>query len=353
MKKRVITGLILMLSIGTFSGCGKEEPEIPTTKEVISVSINTSVKAPNAMTKDELLALSPGAIKEMVETYLPNYRAIYEIPDDMEMTDDDYLTLRDLICEQLYGVQSTETESAGAGKDSSNIDFQNYDHILGADGSYLDPDWIYYAPCDEFIEGLTDDRFREYIVDLMAYWNKSNITKEDVDNLDEDGLDELRKMVYDEFCVEWGTVSIPTVDELAESEAASIINTNIEDGLKASFERYKETVNEGVILGEGEHTEEEINAAKDFIASIKNESMTDEDARKIYEGFDITEETTYDEFIEIYKNTLLSENFTIKDENGNDKEIEKADVENYFFAEYVVSKYLDSKNSVSADNAGE
>lgn len=356
MKKGIIFAGLLALNIGLIAGCGKKEPEAPTTKETISVSINTSVKAPNAMSKDELLALSPAAIKEMVETYLPNYRAIYNIPDDKEMTDEDYISLRDLICDQLYGVEMTvENDEHTSNVNTSGIDFSHPDKIVGDDGSYLDPNWIYYAPCEEYVAGLTDDRFKEYLLDLMKYWNKDDITEENLKNLDEDTLDSLRKMVYDDFCVEWGSVYIPTVNELAnEEETASVMNTAINESLKTAFDRYKQNITEAALLEEGkEYTEEERNSIRDYVASFKNSSLSDTDAMDIYSEFTITAETGYDEFMEMYRGALSSQNWTAKDENGNVKEtIENTDIEKYIFDKYIKEKYADSL-SVSDNQATE
>ncbi len=246
MKKNILF-FATLLTIGVLcAGCGKEEEEvIPTTHEKISVSINTSVKSPMAMTREELKNLSAPQVKEMVEAYLPNWRAIYGIPADHEMTDEDYLALRDQIYEQLYGKDEVVVASEGA----ADIDFSHPDQIVGEDGSYLDPGWIYYAPCKEYIDTLTDKNFIEYLGDLMEYWGK-DLGDTDLSTLSPSDLNQMRIKVVDQFCQPWGTTYIPTVDELAAQGKDTYMS---EDGDTETAEP-TEGVEEGAEEGGTEET---------------------------------------------------------------------------------------------------
>ncbi len=367
MKKRVLMiGLIGVLLGTSLPGCTKKEPEAPTTQEVITVSINTSLKAPNAMSKAELMALSPAAVKEMVEAYLPNFRAIYSISENYVMNDEDWLALRDLIYNQLYGYDLQFAEEEEAPIDTSNIDWSRPDKILSDDGSYLDPNWIYYAPCREYVENLTDEKFVSYILNLMTYWRK-DISAENLRNMDEEALAEVRNMVYDEFCVEWGSVQIPSLKELEEGsdDGADVVNRQIEAGLKTEYENFREKINEDMLIGMGQTdlSEEDQELMRAFLEENKDKPLTDTEAKLFYQGLTgVTEDTTYEEFLDLYLQLLKDQNWTVTDEDGSERAISSTeDAINYMFSNLTISRLLDyqsaqtseKENSSASENAAE
>ena len=231
--------LFVLMAIGvvlTATGCGKEEEVVvPDTVEEITVSVTTSLKSPVDMTKEELLALTPAEIKEMVETYLPNYRDIYGIDENTEMTDESWMQLRDLIYYQLYG-EIVDTVLAEIKED---IDFSNPTEIEGDDGSMLDPDWIYYAPTVEYIESLSTYEFAEYMDGLMEYSGMELSPDDSFTKMSDEVLEELRQKTIEEQCVEWGTVDIPTVNELNEMEVTASEN-EVTDGAEETDENAEE-----------------------------------------------------------------------------------------------------------------
>lgn len=334
-KRKVAACLLLTMSVGLFGGCGKKE-EPPITEEVIQVSFNTEVKPPNQMSKAELMALTPKAIKEMVETYLPNYRAIYSISENYAMADDDWVTLRDLICDQLYGIEKPADEQvADAGEDESvipaNIDWKQPDKILGDDGSFLDPEWIFYAPCKEYVEQLDDEQFIDYLELLMSYWKKDDIKREDFENMDEEGLAKVRDMVYTDFCVPWGSVAIPTVKQLKEgtvagsdeTEEAGVYNEDIQKGLQAALDRYKKDLKkEDLVPADQELSAEEDKLLEDFLVSFVNYEVTESDVKSFTKDLELTEKSTYEEFLVLSKEKLIADGWTTTGEDGKEKAIE-------------------------------
>ena len=230
MKKRNLFLIMALTITALCAGCGEKEVE-PPTHEKISISISTTVKQPTAMTKAELASLTAPQIQEMVEAYLPNYRAIYGIEEGHEMTDEDYLELRDKIMVQLYG----EEEVVVADVDVSEIDFKNPSEIVGKDGSYLDPGWIFYAPCKEYIDTLSDKAFISYLEGLMDYWGR-DMSGVDLNAISPKDLDLMRVKVIEEFCQPWGSAYIPTVNELAEQGKDSYLKEDVEENASQTVE---------------------------------------------------------------------------------------------------------------------
>lgn len=215
MKKKLVLGLLLGLSV-FFVGCGQQPVVEPDTEEIIEVSINTTVKSPMDLSKDELINLSAEEIKEMVEIYLPNYRDIYGISEETVMSDEDWMNLRDLMVYQLYGVVvSTYKDYLRA-----NIDWSKPFEIVGDDGSYLDPDWIYYAPSREYIAGLSTEEFANYMHDFMAYNGYEEENNSFLD-LSEEELENMRLDAYENICKDWGSVEIPTLNQIYGDATAS------------------------------------------------------------------------------------------------------------------------------------
>lgn len=241
MKKRFIACALAMGTLLTVTGCGQPEEVVPDTQEIIEVSLSTNIKSPLDMTKDELKALSPTEIKEMIEVYLPNYRTVYGIEPDFVMQDNDWMNLRDMIIYQLYGeiVNSVHDEMV------SGIDWSKPFEIDAGDGSYYDPDWIYYAPCPEYINGLTLSGFAQYMNGFMEYNGYALSDADDFSYRTSDELEELRIMILTDLCKEWGTVDIPSVKELEAAYQQSIIDDIADDaGLEQEEVQEEETEQE-------------------------------------------------------------------------------------------------------------
>ncbi len=147
MKKRIISlvllSAILVSSIVSMTACGSKEEEPTAYTETITTEIDPSVPNITEMTKAEILSLSADEIKQSVENYLPNYRTIYKIDENREMTDKDWKSLATIICIQLYGSATIENS------ESEESDTESHD--------------IYVAPTYDDIYPMTLKEFALYM----------------------------------------------------------------------------------------------------------------------------------------------------------------------------------------------
>lgn len=200
MRKKLIS-MLLILVCALFAGCGKEkevEPEATEVVEEISVVKDASIPNIIELSRTEILAMSATEVKASVEEYLPNYRATYKIDADREMTDEDWLQLRNIICIQLYGSlldgEPSEVEA----------DFSD------------DPDAIYYAPTVQAIEEMDLENFAVYLNNMYTYYYGDDWLKEnnlDFTTLNEQQLLEQKQKLIDTLSgqtVEGGDVTNDT-----------------------------------------------------------------------------------------------------------------------------------------------
>lgn len=181
-KKIKIALCITTLSLISLTGCGTKEATVEDEIEVISVNINEDIPNITELSKSKILAMNASEVKESVETYLPNYRTIYKINSNKVMTDEDWLSLRDIICIQFYGNATIDTVS------SSNSD----------------ENAKYYNPDKESINKMSSAEFASYMNGLYTYMygkdylknNNINFTQYDdakINILKQDFLNSLDK----------------------------------------------------------------------------------------------------------------------------------------------------------------
>lgn len=254
MKKKLL--LLTICSLLLF-GCGKQEPTYVET-EIITVSVNTTTKSPTELTQDQFAALSWMEVKEMVETYLPNYHNVYGIPEDKVMEEADWLNLKDIMYYQLYGTFLDSYSSTLA----AEVDFSDPSKIVGSDGSYLDPNWIYYAPCKEYINGLSSRDFAKYLNGYMAYYGQDMGTNDFQTYADED-LEELRTMILDQVCKSWGSVDIPTVNYLQETYGMSELTLKDYENFANQGQIQEETSDEEIDESESDEESDEADDAEE------------------------------------------------------------------------------------------
>lgn len=162
MKKAGNLLLILTLAV-SMTACGKEPESTADSTEVIeeiSVEKDSSIPNISSLSREEILAMTAAEVKASVEEYLPNYRATYKIDEAREMTEEDWLQLRDIICIQLYGSLLDGTP------DEVEDNFSD------------DPDAIYYAPTAEAIEAMDLADFAVYLNNMYAYYYGSEYLAE-------------------------------------------------------------------------------------------------------------------------------------------------------------------------------
>lgn len=211
--KKYLCIAMLALTVLAISGCQKEEVvEVPVTSEEIEIVIQSDIKSPIEMTQEEMLALNASEIKEMVETYLPNYKESYGIDEDRVMSDEDWYELRDFIYYQIYG-EILEEESEVASEESSE--------------EVVDPDWIYYAPTMSFLQSMSTAEFAEYMDALSVY---SGVSSSDTKftELDDEQLEVIRIRTIREMAVDYdGSLdgedgTLEQLDSETEDSAAEV-----------------------------------------------------------------------------------------------------------------------------------
>lgn len=188
MKKRYTMLLAAAVSTALLAGCGRQEEPVSTETEVPDVvtSIDVDVAADDEkllkdMTREELAALEPAEVKELVESQLPNYRDIFSIEDDHEMSDGDWIIVRDGLIYLMYGVDT----SASGNTTETDTDTDTEDVTASSD-----PDRIYYAPTADEINAMTTEEFGEYLNGMCAYFGTG--TEIDFTTVDAETLEERR-----------------------------------------------------------------------------------------------------------------------------------------------------------------
>ncbi len=164
---------IITCMLVSITGCGKKEeivPEVTEYVEDIFVEKDSSIPNIIELSRTEILAMTAAEVQTSVEEYLPNYRATYKIDADREMSEADWLQLRDIICIQLYG-SLLDGEPAEAEEVFSD-----------------DPDAIYYAPTVEAIEAMDLENFAIYLNNMYTYYYGETWLEDN--NLDFTTLDE-------------------------------------------------------------------------------------------------------------------------------------------------------------------
>jgi hypothetical protein len=175
-----------ILCIFSLAACGRgsdadsTEAEATETTETIQVSV-AEEDGPllKDMTREDLNALTAEEIQELVEAQLPNYRDIFIIDEDREMSEDDWLLLRDLLVYQMYGAEETTEDTTSQSSVSSSV--------LSSED---DPDRIYFAPTVDEINAMSTQEFAEYLNSMCAYYNTG--TDIDFTTLDENTIEERR-----------------------------------------------------------------------------------------------------------------------------------------------------------------
>ena len=131
------------------------------------------------MSKKDLLALSPAEIKEIIEKQLPDYRKIFIIDEDYEMTDSDWSNIRDIIVIDRYKSLNDQSNSS-----SNNIDT----NLINK----------------EEIEKMSIEEFKQYLPELYKQVFSNIMTEEElqafIDNLNLDKKSDIEiEKIKNEF----------------------------------------------------------------------------------------------------------------------------------------------------------
>lgn len=160
MKKRAIVFSLLAITTISMTGCsfnfGREKEDVvEDTVNVITVEVDENTPNITEMSKSEILAMTSEDVKKSIETYLPSFRSIYKISENRTMTDDDWISLRNIICTQFYG-------DAKLGTATPEIGYED------------DKNAIYYAPTKASIEAMSLAEFGAYLNGLYTYMYGDN-----------------------------------------------------------------------------------------------------------------------------------------------------------------------------------
>ncbi len=198
MKKRICILLSLGLILTSITGCsfpfGKAQDKdmVQVVQEVAVPEGETSIYD---MSKNEILALSAEEVEHIVTTQLPNYRKTFKIDEDRVMSESDWLSIREIICLQLFGSaipdKTSPSESIEVAKDEPETEKEEpvveepektepeqeeYDPEKDeqlqtyTEDELEDPDRIYYAPTYDEIYFMTYEEFAEYLNGMYAYF---------------------------------------------------------------------------------------------------------------------------------------------------------------------------------------
>lgn len=168
-------------------GCKKEEgtseiilntsEELEKVKEEISYippeyTIPTSAKDLYALTLDEF--------KEVVNYNIPNYREFFKIDADMELTDADWETMREILSLHLFG----------------EIYYEDVETSIQVEE--IGEDAVFVSPTKEFFEGLDTQGMIDYLTGLYEYLNPDGMPV-DFSELTPEQLEEIRQEFIKDF----------------------------------------------------------------------------------------------------------------------------------------------------------
>lgn len=150
MKKNIF---LLLLSTILLTGCGGKKveekvDEIENAVEVITVQLDMDERlAKLPQSKEELFALSLEEFKAMINECIPNYREHFRVSEDYEINDLDWENFRTILSYELFRSAKIEEEVEAT----------------------PDPNEIYYAPTEEYLNSLSQEEFVEYLSGLQKY----------------------------------------------------------------------------------------------------------------------------------------------------------------------------------------
>ena len=224
----LITAACLCFPLG---GCGKKEEAVQET-----VSINVSQGEDEAfdissLTMEDVYKMTPEQVESTVTKGVSNWREIFSVDEDHEMTRDDWEAMRKLLGYSLWGsdwlvwYRERETEEMEAQKSSIMTVSENLPD---------DPDYIYYAPTKKFLQDMTDDEYADYMEKLLEYYNYDTVdfhqlTHEQLEELKDDQINNVA--VDDDYYMETVGMDSMDVEEVPES-TISVSNDSVSEEIE-------------------------------------------------------------------------------------------------------------------------
>ena len=167
MKKRIVAIAIMGATlVSLFTGCGSKAPaEEPATEEEVVV------EAPEAkeydvdfrtITEEEYYNLPIDVFAEAIQEQLPDWRDKFAVSQDLEMTEDRWRDLKELMFYSLFGYDlATYINRNGIGE--SGYPTAEVEELL--DSEELDEEEqlrLYVFFTEEFLDSMTDEEFFEW-----------------------------------------------------------------------------------------------------------------------------------------------------------------------------------------------
>lgn len=130
MKKRFATILAILCTL-SLTGCTFFPKATEEVKDVISeVAQINQVDVLSQLTKNELLTFTWEETRDYFELNIPNYRDVFLIESDKELTEDDWIALRNVLSVSLFKSAEPDVDET-EGIDSSKLQEDQISEIIG------------------------------------------------------------------------------------------------------------------------------------------------------------------------------------------------------------------------------
>ncbi len=193
MKNKTRTAAALLLLIGTalLAGCGKAEEVLEPIEEVINSEEALGEDASGVplltdLTMQTLYDMPEGDFRKLVEVRLPNYRSVYKIDDDRELTDADWAEIRSFFGYQLFGKEYIRYEHTR----KRTTDSAAHEAAKITASSDYGEDAIYLTPTLEYIQSMSTEEYAEYLNGMQEFLGVSNAI--DMTEQPEDKIEAMR-----------------------------------------------------------------------------------------------------------------------------------------------------------------
>ncbi len=167
MKKRIVAIAIIGATlVSLFTGCGSKAPaEEPATEEEVAV------EAPEAkeydvdfrtITEEEYYNLPVDVFAEAVQEQLPDWRDKFAVSEDLEMTEDRWKDLKELMFYSLFGYDLATYINRNETSESEYPAAEVEEILESEELSEEEQLRLYVFFTEEFLDSMTDEEFFEW-----------------------------------------------------------------------------------------------------------------------------------------------------------------------------------------------
>lgn len=163
--KKIILLCLMIIPIISLTACDTQLEEIGT--EIVE-NQNNIEDIPFDITKEELLSFDWQQSKEFIETNIPNYREVFIIDADKELTEDDWIALRNILSISLFKSAVLETPEEeppiSNGEDEiTEIIANNYDGVAPEIKKEIQNYMEYGFITKQDVDNMSMDEFKEFL----------------------------------------------------------------------------------------------------------------------------------------------------------------------------------------------